>query len=62
MPDSFDKPGARPAASYALLYPHLVIAGKLIVMITREEFARELVIHGWIMPRDVPALKAKGLR
>jgi hypothetical protein len=24
MPDVFDKPGARPAASYALLYPHLV--------------------------------------
>ena len=39
-----------------------MIAGKRIVMITREEFARELLIHGWIMPADVPALKAKGLR
>ena len=39
-----------------------MIAGKRIVIITREEFARELVIHGWIMPRDVPALKAKGQR
>jgi hypothetical protein len=39
-----------------------MISGKRIVIITREEFAREMVIHGWIMPADVPALKAKGLR
>ena len=39
-----------------------MIAGKRIVLITREEYARELITHGWIMPADVPALKAKGLR
>ena len=39
-----------------------MIAGKRITLITREEYARELVIHGWIMPADVPALKAKGGR
>jgi hypothetical protein len=39
-----------------------MIAGKRITLITREEFSRELIIRGWIMPADVPALKAKGLR
>jgi hypothetical protein len=39
-----------------------MISGKRITLITREEFSRELIIRGWIMPADVPALKAKGLR